>query len=359
MSLEDIKSQEIALRLLKASLKEGIDTNSFLFFGPEGVGKAYTARCLIKTLNCLILEGDCCDKCKNCMRIDKGIFPDLLWVKPQSPGSSISIETVRQVRYQMSLRPYEAKKKVFVFEEAHLLSGEAQDALLKTLEEPQDNSILILITSKPHLLRETVISRCQKIRFNAIPNAVIEKVLSDEFALEWDELKFISNFSYGSLGEAKRFAGLDIFSKKNKILDSFIISSQKRTFGYDLFNLTEELKRLYRRENSGVSSDNLDFKISDIEFKDVVRIFLSFFRDAIIFKSGQSEGLINLDRIAEIERFSFAYELEELYDKINSILHLENLLSQNINEELAFLNMLEELRYPPRIEADISESKLI
>ncbi|MBM3253931.1 MAG: hypothetical protein FJZ16_06750, partial [Candidatus Omnitrophica bacterium] len=234
-----------------------------------------------------------------------------------------------------------------------------QDALLKTLEEPQDNSILILITSKPHLLRETVISRCQKIRFNAIPNAVIEKVLSDEFALEWDELKFISNFSYGSLGEAKRFAGLDIFSKKNKILDSFIISSQKRTFGYDLFNLTEELKRLYRRENSGVSSDNLDFKISDIEFKDVVRIFLSFFRDAIIFKSGQSEGLINLDRIAEIERFSFAYELEELYDKINSILHLENLLSQNINEELAFLNMLEELRYPPRIEADISESKLI
>ncbi len=344
MSLKDIKSQGIAVRFLRAYLRKGLYSSSFLFFGPEGVGKAYTARNFIKALNCLEAKGDSCDGCKNCKQIDGGVFSDLLWIKPECPGESISIDIVRHIRYLASLMPYEAAQKIFVFEEAHCLGDEAQDALLKTLEEPQDKSIFILITSKPNLLRQTILSRCQRIRFNAIADAIVEKTLSDEFKLERDVLRFIGNFSSGSLGEAKRLSKLDIFSKKNKILDLLITGSQRRTFGYELFDAIDELKSFYKKEGSASSSGNCGSVLSDtLEFRDIVRIFLSFFRDAIMFKADQKHNIINLDKTTQIEGFSLMYELDNLYAKISALLRLEDLLSQNTNEEIALINVFGEV----------------
>jgi DNA polymerase-3 subunit delta' len=238
----------------------------------------------------------------------------------------------------MALKPYEAGKRAFVLEDAHSLTGEAQDALLKVLEEPQDNSIFILITSKPHLLRQTVISRCQRIRFSEIPDAIIEAILSNEFTLKRDDLTFVNNFSSGSLGDAKRLAGGDFFLNKNSILDTFIISPRKKISGDGFLELANELKSFRKKEGPKASAGGCG-----IEFKDVIRIFLSFFRDIIMFKIGRSEALINFDRALEIERFSREYELDELYAKLNSIMELENLLLQNANEELAFIGMFEEI----------------
>ncbi len=368
MALKEIISQPVALRLLKESLRQGIDTNSFLFFGPRGVGKSYAARNFIKAINCTgsnptridhpkpLKDGsnperighpdtfkdrpneDSCDRCISCTRLDSNLSPDLLWLKPQADEGSISIDSVRHIRYLMALKPYEAKKRVFVLEDAHSLTGEAQDALLKVLEEPQDNSIFILITSKPHLLRQTVISRCHRIRFNAIPDAIIEKILSDEFTLKRDNLTFVNNLSSGSLADAKRLAGMDIFSSKNRILDNFIISPLGKIPATGTLELADELKNFRKKEGIKASAGECL-----LEFKDVIRIFLSFFRDIIMFKIGITESLVNFDRVLEIERFSREYELDELYVKLNSIMELESLLLQNVNEELAFIGMFEEI----------------
>lgn len=344
MSLKDIKSQGTAVRFLNACLRKGIDTNSFLFFGPDGVGKVYTARNFVKALNCLEAKGDSCDECKNCKRIDNGAFGDLVWIKPENSSASISIDIVRHIRYLASLMPYEAAQKIFVFEEAHCLGDEAQDAFLKTLEEPQGASIFILITSKPNLLRQTILSRCQKIRFNVMPDAIIEKTLSDEFKLEGDALRFVSLLSSGSLGEAKRLSKLDIFSKKNRILNLFITGLQRKTLGYELFDAIDELKGFYKKENSTSSSGNSGAVLSDtLEFRDILKIFLSFFMDVIMFKIGQHNNIINLDKITQIENFSSRYELDRLYTKMNVLLRLEDLLSQNANEEIALINTLSEV----------------
>ncbi len=328
MSLKDIKSQKVALRLLKAYLKKEIDTNSFLFFGPDGTGKKFAARNFIKAINCS--KDDSCDKCEVCQKIDKGILADVLWIEPQASERSISIDTIRHMQYLLSLKPYETNKRVFTICQAELLSIQAQNALLKLLEEPTNNAILILVTSKPHMLQSTLLSRCQKIRFNLIPDTIIKKTLLDEFKLTDDELGFICRFSSGNLDEARRLAQSEIFSRKNEILNKFILSPEKKVFGSELFHLSDELKKFYKKEN-------------ELEFKDVMKIFLSFFRDCLIAKINQKENIINFDRMGEIDNFCKEYDFDGLCDKMDAVVKLEDLLAQNINQDLAFSNMFKEM----------------
>ncbi|MFH0839057.1 MAG: DNA polymerase III subunit delta' C-terminal domain-containing protein [Candidatus Omnitrophota bacterium] len=335
MALRDIKSQEIAVKFLRAFLRQKeIRACSFLFFGPEGVGKAYAAKNFIKALNCEAQNGESCDRCASCVEIQHKVTADILWIKPETPEGSISIDAIRRVQYLMSLKAYTAKKKVFVCEHAHQLTPEAQDSLLKILEEPQRDSVFLLISSKPYLLKATMLSRCQKVRFNAINRMSVREILAGEGTLEERDLAFISDFSCGSLGEAKRYARLGIFSKKNRVLDYLLSEHAKHTF----LERVERLQELYKKENSRLPEQE-----EMLEFKDIMRILLSFFRDVIMVKIGEKTGLINFDRVVDLERFSGVHTFDELDKKVHLLMQLEDVLSQNANEEIAFLNIFREI----------------
>ena len=200
MSFRDIVGHRHIVALLSRSIASGSLPPSVIFGGPEGVGKRRLAEAVAQALNCTSpalgpakaghhpdsghasavggvrpwpdLEIDSCGKCPACTRIARGIYPDVLTIAPGETGS-IKIEAVRDAIDRAVFRPFEGKRRVTIIDDADALVAAAQNALLKTLEEPPPSSVFILVTARPDSLLPTVRSRCSQIRFARLTSATM------------------------------------------------------------------------------------------------------------------------------------------------------------------------------------------
>jgi len=176
---------------------------ALLFSGPSGVGKKTLALALGRALLCDRDDGDACEACATCTRAARGLHPDALLVEPD--GLSIKIEQVRDAVREIAGRPFEGRARAIVFDEAHLLTEQAQNALLKSLEEPPASSHVFLVTASPQALLPTIRSRCQMLRFSPLPQARLETYLRERSGLSADEARLRAALSGGSLGAALAF----------------------------------------------------------------------------------------------------------------------------------------------------------
>jgi DNA polymerase-3 subunit delta' len=194
-------------RLLQASLsgrQAGFLPHSYLFEGPDGIGKRRTALEFAKALNCERSGrdgfNDACDECPACHRVNSGNHPDVVQVT--ASGTFIKIEQTREVQSAIFLKPFMGRKKVYLIDEADRMNQEAANGFLKTLEEPPADSILILITSRPFALLSTIVSRCQRLRFQPLTSAQIEQHLISKRGLTGEDAKMLAAVSLGRLGIA-------------------------------------------------------------------------------------------------------------------------------------------------------------
>jgi DNA polymerase-3 subunit delta' len=172
MAFAELAQQQRVVRLLQRSLERGRLGHAYLFTG-ERLGDLETlARTLAKTLNCLSpasdsasgVPVDCCEKCSACRKINADAHADVLWVRPESKSRQILIEQMREVMHAMHLKPMEARHKVGIVVAADRMNERAANSFLKTLEEPPADSVLILATTEPQRLLETIVSRCLRLR---------------------------------------------------------------------------------------------------------------------------------------------------------------------------------------------------
>src|SRR3954471_4417004 len=195
MAFHDVIGHRTLVSLLARSIARGPLPPSLIFAGPAGVGKRLTALAVAQTLNCLqpdVASGfsrtstapdadpliDACGKCAACLRIARGVHPDVLLIEPGDSGS-IKIDPIRDAIDRSSYRPFEGRRRAVIIDEADALVPQAQNALLKTLEEPPSASIFILVTAKPDALLPTVLSRCPRLRFRALePGEVAAALIS-------------------------------------------------------------------------------------------------------------------------------------------------------------------------------------
>ena len=172
MPFRDITGHRRLLDLLGRAIRRGMLPPSLLFAGPSGSGKRATAVAVAQALNCLHPpepaheQADACGRCPVCVRISRGVHPDVLIVEPDDRGS-IRMEHVRDLADRAAYRPFEARRRVVVIDEADALVVPAQHALLKTLEEPPSASTFILVTARADVLLPTVRSRCIRLAFGA------------------------------------------------------------------------------------------------------------------------------------------------------------------------------------------------
>ena len=174
MPLRDITGHQRLVELLARSIAGGTLPPSLLFAGPAGATKRQTALAVAQTLNCLDLRrvtdasgqpiADACGVCASCLRIQRGVHPDVVIVEPGDTGA-IRIDQIREVVERTAYRPFEGRRRVVVIDEADALMAPAQNALLKTLEEPPSLSVFILVTTRPDMLLPTVRSRCIRLLF--------------------------------------------------------------------------------------------------------------------------------------------------------------------------------------------------
>lgn len=171
MAFKDFSSRQQSLELLQRSLERGRLAHAYLFTGNELETLATIARTLAKTLNCErpVRQGevavDCCDHCLVCQKIEHWNHPDVHWVRPESKSRIITIAQMRDLMREIQLKPKESRYKVAVIVAADRLRVEGANAFLKTLEEPPADSVLVLLSTEPQRILETIVSRCLRLSF--------------------------------------------------------------------------------------------------------------------------------------------------------------------------------------------------
>ena len=204
---EDVVGQEHVTHTLKNAMRGGRIAHAYLFTGPRGTGKTTMARLLAKAVNCLDddLSNRPCDRCHICQSINEGRLLDLI---EMDAASHTGVDNVREaIRDKVGFRPNEARYKVYVIDEVHMLSTSAFNALLKTLEEPPEHVIFVLATTEPHRLLPTIVSRCQRFDFRRIPlSALVARLRqiadSEGIRISDGALQFIARTSTGSARDA-------------------------------------------------------------------------------------------------------------------------------------------------------------
>jgi DNA polymerase III subunit delta' len=199
MSFSDIVGNTALVERLARMTRSGRVPPSMLFSGKAGVGKVKTAVTLAQALNCAVRDWDACGRCPACLRIAQGVHPDVRVLRPEGKGAQLKAEGVREAIAEIPYRPFEGRHRVVVVVDAERMNPTTANTLLKTLEEPPDWASLILTTSNEAALLETILSRCQILRFSPLAPEELIEILVSEHGIEKSEALLLASVSGGGL----------------------------------------------------------------------------------------------------------------------------------------------------------------
>ena len=252
-------------------------------------------------------QDDIC-KCSVCHRIDEGTFPDVKWYGLDEEASTIKISEVRDFKNWLSFKPSEGKVKVFIFNQAERLTGEAQNALLKSLEEPPPDNVILLLVPKAESLFDTIASRAIEIKVPSFSSQEIKEILIKE-AVEKNEAEVLARMAHGDLTRAREFYAEKTFREKNHWIDQLVK------------NPTSFLEQF-----QSVSRDELTA---------VFNFLIEWFRDLLTFHaSWDPQYLVHIDKQTLIETLVKDHDFDSLVEILEKINRLKNTLNDYANQKL-------------------------
>jgi len=366
----NITGQESVIEKLKSVYKSGKVPHACLFQGTSGSGKDAVAIELAKLLNCTNVqnENEACDKCENCRKIaslrseylqlicalpaaksddsesnpvEKLAGPDFeaymeqLQLKSENPyhhislasANNIRINSIRDLVSKIYLSTSASNKKVFLISEADKMRQEAANALLKVLEEPPKNSVIILTTSKVNSLPQTIIGRCQNIHFEPLTNEQIQAKLTETTDHSKKQIEIASKLSFGSYTRAIELLEMGIEDIRNTAIE-YLISLLK--------NDHAEMVLICR--NVTAKND-----------KDKTKYFLFFlniwFRDLLNIRFNRSSQIANIDMEERLVKLNTNYPNADIYNIITALEEAERLIGQNVQLTLILVNLSFKLRH--------------
>ena len=202
MAFERVLGQEHAARLFGGVLRTGRLAHAYLFLGPSGVGKALFAKELAKAVLCHNPQPDACDACDACRKFDHGRHADFHLVQPAQGKRFVSIDDIKGLQRAIAVKAVERGHKAFLIDDADAMTAQAANAFLKTLEEPPPQSLLILVAASLEPMLDTIVSRCQLVRFRPLAPEVISHALVQQHDVPEQEAAAVASFAGGSLGRA-------------------------------------------------------------------------------------------------------------------------------------------------------------
>ncbi|MGD0972145.1 MAG: DNA polymerase III subunit delta' [Desulfobaccales bacterium] len=320
MTFREILGQERVISHLKTAWQKGRLSHAYLFLGPEGVGKACTARALAAALNCLapLKGGDACGACASCRRLAAGVHPDFLVIAPTKESHryqpQIKIEQIREFRRLTAYPPFGDGWRVALIKPAETMTTEAANALLKTLEEPPERHLLLLTAQVEADLLPTVVSRCHKLAFVPLPAALVARELRERRGLAPPQARLLAALSGGSLGRALT-------------LDPEAILAQRRQVLADLEALS-----------GGSASLALDWAQRLAKSRPDLDSFLSlaqlWYRDLLLYRFRAPKSLLaHQDLLPEMAREAAA-PLDRLFQQFTALGTAQRHLQANLNPEL-------------------------
>ncbi len=291
-TFEEVINQEPIKRTLQNAIKLNRVGHAYLFAGPRGTGKTTLARIFAKTINCLKIErtqldkkAEPCNSCEICHEIDSGSLADLIEI---DAASNRGIDEIREIREGIKFSPLKAKFKVFIIDEAHMLTKEAFNALLKVLEEPPPHAIFILATTEPERLPLTITSRTQRFDFRKITIHDIEKKL--EIILKKEDIKadpqalhLIASAAEGSFRDAESLLSQIVAFHLPK--ETLTLQSVEMILGAMNFNRLSHLLSWLSEGNIAKSLEFLQAAMNDgYDAHELSRMVLATLRKILILK---------------------------------------------------------------------------
>ncbi len=268
---------------------------ALLFSGPEGVGKRHVAMALAQALNCPAasahgpLEIDACGVCPTCQRIARGVHPDVHIVEPGDIGN-IKVDQVRDVVDRAGYRPFEGRRRVVVIDRADALIPQAQNALLKTLEEPPAGSVFVLVTARPDVLLPTVRSRCPQLRFQPLADDEVVAALVAAGRTE-DQARALASDAEGSIGRALQASGGDVIESR----EIAVLALEHAAASNEPKRRIEGAKILLAGSGTGGAKDREQLATH-------LRAMAAVLRDVALLATGASAGRagVDSDRVAAV-----------------------------------------------------------
>ncbi len=336
MLWDTIQGQKEAVTFLRQAVDKDKVVNAYLFRGPAGVGKSLTAGLFARALNCEKGGGEICGDCPSCRAIESNSHPDVLTLTPTGKSRSITIDQVRRMQRAAHLHPQRGGWKVFIIEEAETMNENAQNSLLKTLEEPPGKTVLLLTASRPESLMPTIRSRCQAINFKPWPFEIMEPFLRERAGLGKEEAYVLHSISGGRPGRALKATEKGFFRTRKLVMDTLKegkfssaeeLVARVRAWLDDLEEKSRELSRELERRRADSEQDfspaqlkawrerdEAELAAEERSFLEMVfELSFSWFRDLFVFQqTGQRDQIINRDLMEEITSSSRDWEPAQL-----------------------------------------------
>ena len=321
-SFSEIVGHEQIKEHMQAAIRDKKPFHAYLFQGEEGVGKEALARTFAAGLQCQSESADKpCKECVSCRQMESGNQPDVIWVTREK--ASLGVDEIReQLCNTMDIKPFSSPYKIYLVPEAEKMPEAAQNALLKTIEEPPEYGIVILMTSNISALLPTIQSRCLTMEFRPLSTAVVESYVKEHCQVPDYQARASAAFAQGNLGKAMRYAKSEDFIERK----DHIISLLRHVEQMDLSEMLAVIKDLGTRKD---------------EVRDYIDLMVLWYRDVLLFKATKDiNQLLFQDEASYISREASHRSYEKIEEILQAFEKAKVRLRANVNFDITMELML-------------------
>ena len=313
-NFKNIIGHEQIIQHMSTALKNKKISHAYIFEGPNGSGKNMLAKAFAKALECEAGYGDSCNMCRSCHQMDTGNQPDVKWLTHEKPAT-ISVDDIRtQINSDMAIKPYSSKYKIYIVDEAEKMNEQAQNALLKTIEEPPSYGIIMLLTNNLESMLPTILSRCIVFHLKPVDNY---KITVPDY-----KARVCAAFSQGVVGKAIDMALSEDFND----LQYYVFNIVKNIHEMDIYEVIEAVKRL-----SAYKTD----------INDVIDMMMVWYRDVLILKvTKDANAIVYKDQYRFLMEQANRSSYEGLNEIIQSLERAKARLAANVNFDVTMEMML-------------------
>lgn len=313
---KDIVGHEQIIEHLKTAIEMGKVSHAYILNGPDLSGKMMIAEAFARALLCEKQDPDGCGECRSCRQSDDRNNPDIIYVKHDKPNT-ISVDDIRtQLNNDIVIKPYSNQYKIYIVDEAEKMNQQAQNALLKTIEEPPAYAVIMLLTTNADSFLQTIRSRCITLNLKSVKNDVIKSYLMTEKKIPDYQADVCAAFAQGVVGKAIKLASSDDFNE----LKESALSLIKRLDDIDLYEMGEEIKQIS------------DYKLQVQDYFDLITVW---YRDVLYMKATNDvNGLIFKDEVYDIKKQASKHSYHGIETIIEALDKAKLRINANVNFDL-------------------------